>query len=378
MSSYFDYLSHTPIDPRVTAAMIPYLHEGYGNPISPHRRGREAARVLQESREAVAAFIGAEPDEIIFTSGEAESNNLAVKGLLLVHDHGQLLASAVEPLSVLRAAESLEKWGFSTTLIPVNAHGQVHLFNLEDRMNRFTQLASAAWVVAETGAVQPIEEVAELVRAASVPYHCDATHAARLFPIDVKELGVDALTLDANPLGGPPGVGALYLRKGLRIQPLLDGGAPELGRRAGQENLAGIAGFAKAAELALLERPQRFAQLKRLDSHLKTRFKEIPGLVIHADLPSRAPGIISCRLDGLEAEALLMELDQAGIYASSGSPCATLALKASHVLKAMGLTDEQANSTLNFSFGWTTETAEIEHLVETLKASVERLKAMSI
>jgi cysteine desulfurase len=366
------------MDPRVTEAMIPYLQDGYGNPISPHRLGKEAARVLLASRETVARFIGAEPDEIIFTSGEAESNTLAIKGLLLVHDHGQMLASAVEPLSVLRAAESLEKWGFSTTLIPVNAHGQVNLFNLEDRMNRFTQLASVAWVVAETGAVQPIEDVAEQVRAAGVPYHCDATHAARIFPIDVKTLEVDSLTLDANPLAGPAGVGALYLRKGLRIQPLIEGGAQESGRRAGAENLAGIAGFAKAAELALQERPQRFAHMKRLDNHLKTRLKEILGLDIHADLPSRAPGIISCRLDGLEAEALLMELDQAGIQASSGSPCATLALKASHVLKAMGLSDEHANSTLNFSFGWKTETSDIDHLVETLKASVERLKALSL
>jgi cysteine desulfurase len=378
MSAYFDYISSTPLDPRVLDAMLPYLTRFHGNPLSPHKLGREAAKALDDAREKVAAFIGASPEEIIFTSGEVESNNLAIKGLLTVHENGQLLASAVEPLSILRPAESLEKWGFSLSLIPVDANGQVRLLSLEKLINNFTRVASVSWVVAETGAVQPIEAIADQVKeASSVPFHCNASVAARLFPVNVRDLNVDALTISSDLLGGPMAVGALYLRHGVRLQPLLDGSPQEGGRRSGRENLPGIVGFARAIELALSERQDRFNKLKRLDGHLKNRLKEIPELVIHSDLPSRVPGILSCRIDGLEAEALLTHLDQAEIYATADSPCASMIGKPSHVLKAMGLSDEQTASSLNFSLSWDTKESDIDDMIAVLKQSVAQLKTLS-
>jgi cysteine desulfurase len=378
MSAYFDYLSGSPIDPRVLDAMRPYLSGRFGNPLSPHAVGREAARVLEESREKVAAFIGASSEEIIFTSGEVESNNLAIKGLLTVHENGQLLAAAVEPLSILRPAEVLEKWGFSLSLIPVDGNGQVRLSALEKLLNHFVKVASVSWVVAETGAVQPIEAIVEQIKEySSVPVHCDASLAARLFPVNVSELNIDALTISADLLGGPPAVGALYLRHGLRLQPLLDGSPQESGRRSGKENLPGIVGFARAVELTESERSARFSVLKKLDQHLKIRLHEIPDLVIHADLPSRAPGVLSCRVEGLEAESLLTHLDQAGFYATAGSSCASLIGKPSHVLKAMGLTDEQAASSLNFSLSWESIESEINDMITVLKKAVAQLRTLT-
>jgi len=377
MAAYFDYIAGSPIDPRVIDAMLPYLKEAYGNPISQHKPGQAAAMALQVSREKVAAFLNASPDEIIFTSGGTESNNLAVKGLLTVHDHGQLLASAVEPHSILKAAESLERWGYSTSLVPVDSNGQINLLNINKHLNKYTRLASAAWVVAETGAVQPIEEIADIVRSSGITFHGDATVAARFFPIDVRAMNIDALTICAGTLGGPPAIGALYLREGTRIQPMLEGGPQEMGRRSGKENLPYIVGFARALELAMSERQERFKKMKKLDLHLKRRLSEISDLVIHADLPSRAPGILSCRIDGIESEALLMDLDEAGIYATAGSPCATMLHKPSHVLKAMGLSEEQAASTINFSLSWDTQISEIDEMISVLKPALDRLKAIS-
>ncbi len=377
MLAYLDYLSASPIDPRVLDVMQPIMRECWGNSLSLHEKGTEAAKTLQQAREQVAAFIGAHPEEIIFTSGELEANNMAVKGLLTVHENGQLLASAVEPLSIIKAAESLEKWGYSTSLIPVNHHGQVNLAVLDKLLNRFARLASVSWVVGETGAMQPVEEIAAQVHASGVLFHCDASHAAPLFPLDVKAMGIDALTICSEPIAGPSAVGALYLREGIRFQPLFEGGAQEGGRRPGRENLAGIVGFAKASELQTTERQTRFKYIKELDSHMKSRLREIPDLSIHSDLPSRAPGVISCHIEGLEAEAVLVSLNNAGICASVGSPCAALGNKASHVLKAMGFTDEQASSTLNISFSWNTNKDEINDMMEVLKTTVTRLKAMS-
>ena len=377
MSAYFDHIFASPIDPRVVEAMIPFLRGTYGSPISQHKIGREAAAAIQNCRERVAACINASPDEIIFTSGGIEANNLAIKGLLTVHDQGQLIASAVEPLSVLKPAESLERWGYSTSLLPVNNHAQIELLHLKRHINKFTKLASAAWVVAEVGTVQPIEEIAKEVKSHGVTFHCDATIAARYFPLDVKSLNVDAMTLCGSPLAGPPATGALYLRENTRLQPLFDGGPQEMGRRSGKENLPGIVGFTTALELQVAERQARFKKPKQLDKHLRSRLLEIPDLVIHADLPSRVPGVMSCRVEGIESEALLIMLDEAEVYASAGSPCASMLRKASHVLTAMGLSPEQAASSLNFSLSWDNEIAEIDEMIAVLKPALERLKAMS-
>jgi cysteine desulfurase len=377
MSAYFDYLSGSPLDARILDAMIPVLEGVYGNPLSAHQIGRAAAEVLSQARETVAEFIGATPDEIVFTSGGMEANNLAVKGILTAHENGQLLACAADPLSVLKSAEALERWGFSTSLIPVDGNGSLNLFSVNKLLNRFTKLISVGWVVAETGNIQPVEEVAEEAQSAGVPFHCDASVAARFFPVSVKELGADTLTLCSSFIGGPPAVGALYIKEGTRLIPQLDGGAQEMGRRSGREDLAGIVGFARALELMHDEREERFLRLKRLDAILKSRLLEIENLILHADLPSRAPGIISCRIEGIEAEALLLMLDERGVYASAGSACATVGRKASHVLKAIGLSDEQAASALNFTLSWDTEEQEIDELINVLKPAVEKLRAMS-
>lgn len=377
MSAYFDYLSGSPLDQRIIDAMLPVLEGAYGNPLSAHQVGRVAAKVLAQARGTVAEFIGADPDEIVFTSGGIEANNLAVKGILTANESGQLLACAADPLSVLKSAEVLERWGFSTSLIPVDGNGSLNLFSVSKLLNRFTKLVSVGWVVAETGNIQPVEEVAEEARSAGVPFHCDASVAARFFPISVRDLGVDTLTLCSSYIGGPPAVGALYIKKGTRLIPQMDGGVQEMGRRSGRENLAAIVGFARALELIRDEREERFLRLKQLDALLKRELMRIKNLIIHADLPSRAPGIVSCRIEGIEAEALLMMLDESGVFASAGSACATVGHKASHVLKAIGLTDEQAASALNFTLSWNTEEQEIEELINVLEIAVEKLQAMN-
>ncbi len=377
MSAYFDYLSGSPLDQRILDAMFPVLEGVYGNPLSVHQVGRTAAKVLSQARETVADFVGASPEEIVFTSGGMEANNLAVKGILTAHENGQMLACAADPLSVLKSAEALERWGFSTSLIPVDGNGSLNLFSVSKLLNKFTRLISVGWVVAETGNIQPVEEIAEEAQSAGVPFHCDASVAARFFPVTVQELGVDTLTLCSSFIGGPPAVGALYIKEGTRLIPQLHGGAQEMGRRSGREDLAGIVGFARALELMRDERDERFLRLKRLDAMLKRELQRIENLIIHADLPSRVPGIISCRIEGIEAEALLRMLDANGVFASAGSACATVGHKASHVLKAIGLSDEQAASSLNFSLSWDTQEQEIEMLINALKPAVEQLLAMS-
>ncbi|MFH1863053.1 MAG: cysteine desulfurase family protein [bacterium] len=377
MPAYLDYLSWTPIDTRVADAMILHLKEEYGNPLSLHAVGRKTAAAIQDFRTKIANFIGATPQEIVFTSGSMESNSLAVKGVLTAFGKGELLASAVDPLSVILSAEALEPYGYTKSLIPVDANGQIKLLNLPGLINQNTRLASVCWVVPEIGVIQPIEEVAAQMREAGILFHCDATTAARYFPINVRELKVDLLTISSSILEGPPGVGALFVREGVKIQQLIDGGTHERGRRSGEENVPGIAGFAKAVELMAAERQARFNKLKKLDAHLKNRLKEISGLILHADLPSRVPGIISCRIEGVESEALLMLLDDAGIYASSGSHCAAILRKIPHVLTAMGLTGEQAASTLTFSLGWNSEKSEIDEMIEVLKPIAKQLQDMS-
>ena len=377
MPAYLDHINWSPIDPRVREAMIPHLSEKYGNPIAFHSAGQKGAAALHRFREKIASFIGASPREIIFTSGSMESDNLAVKGVLTSDDDGQLIASAVEPQSVLQSAIFLERWGYTTALIPVDAHGRIDLSSLDELYTDKARLISVTWVVDGIGTVQPIEDVANWAKDRGIPFHCGGTAASRLFPINVRKMNIDLMTLNANTLGGPPGVGALYVREGIKIQPQIEGGLQERGRRGGMEPLADIAGFAKAAELAAQERDVRLEKLKAMDCYLRESLSDVPDLVIHADGPTRAPGTLSCRAEGIEAEALLMQLDDAEIYASADSPCAGISRKSSHILKAIGLSEEQANSTLSFSLSWETQKSEIDDLITVMKPEIERLRAMS-
>jgi cysteine desulfurase len=356
---YLDHIAGTPLDPLALEAMLPYLRDRFGNPQSLHSVGQEALGALEEARSRVAGLIGADDAEVYFTSGGSESNNFALKGMAMARrDKGNhLVLSAIEHQSILQAAKSLEKSGFCSTLVPVDNHGLVDPEDVKKAIRKETALVSVILASNEVGTIEPLGEIARICRAAGVPLHTDAVAAVGNMPVDVRELGVDALSLAADQFYGPKGSGALYLKKGIRILPLIDGGIQEGGRRAGTENVAGIVGMGRAAEIAgekLAERPQRMRDLR-------------DRLIDHA----------SFCIEFIEGEAMLLNLDMKGIAVSSGSACTSRALKASHVLLAMGIDHALAQGSLVFSLIDGTTAEDIDYLVDVLPPVIDRLRKMS-
>jgi cysteine desulfurase len=377
---YLDHIAAAPLRPEVISAMLPYLEGKYGNPQSLHSDGQEALQGVEEAREKVAGLIGAEAGEIIFTSSGSESNNFAIKGLALAQQaRGKhLILSAVEHLSVLHAAKSLEKLGFSTTLLPVDRQGRVDPDDVRKSIRKETTLVSVIAASSEVGTIEPIAQIARAARSAGVIFHTDAVAAAGSIPVDVKEWGVDALSLAANQFYGPKGAAALFLKKGTRILPFIDGGVQEGGRRAGTENVPGIVGMGKAAEIARAELGSRPGRVVPLRDALLDR---IPGAVGHVIVSGsrdhRLPHHASFCVEFVEGEAMLLSLDMKGIAASSGSACTSKALKASHVLLAMGFDHATAQGSLVFSLPDGTEREDIDYLIEVIPPVVGRLRKMS-
>ncbi len=377
---YLDNASTTPLLPEVREAMIPYLGDVFGNPSSLHDWGDAVREAVEAARAQVARLIGANTEEIIFTGSGTESNNFAIKGLALAQQTRgkRVVVSSIEHFSVLHSARTLEKWGFESSLIPVDKYGVVDPEDVRKSLRKDTVLVSIMHANGEVGTIEPIQEIAKITRENNVVFHTDAVATAGTIPVDVKQLGVDSLSLAGNQFYGPKGVGALWVRKGVRIMPLLDGGVQEGGRRAGTENVPAIVGLGKAAELATANMAVRVEHLAPLRDRL---LKELPGKIDHVVVTShpqnRLPGNASFCVEFIEGESMLMLLNSQGVAVSSGSACTSRALKASHVLIAMGISHELAQGSLLFSFGLDNTPEDVDYVLEVLPPIVDRLRQMS-
>jgi len=378
--AYLDNAATTPMLPEVLEAMLPYLRDAYGNPQSLHDWGDEAREAVEDAHSKVAAVVGARSEEIIFTGSGTEANNFAIKGLAQAQQSKgkHAVISAIEHFSVLHAAKTLEKWGFELTQVPVDQYGLVDPEEVAKSIREDTILVSIMHANGEVGTIQPIAEIAKVVKKTGVLLHTDAVATAGTIPVDVKALGVDALSLTPNQFYGPKGIGALWLKKGVRIIPFLDGGVQEGGRRAGTENVPAIVGMGKAAELAQRDMNPRMAHLSQLRDRLIQGVRyTIDHTILTGHPTQRLPGNASFCIEFIEGEAMLMLLSHQGIAASSGSACTSRALKASHVLTAMGVAAEIAQGSLLFTLGLENTEEDIDYALEVLPPIVDRLRQMS-
>ncbi|QJA06232.1 cysteine desulfurase [Thermosulfurimonas marina] len=377
---YLDHAAASPLLPEVRQAIEPYLGERFWNPSAVYDLGQSVREEVEAARREVAALLGAAPEEIIFTSCGAEANNLAVKGLALANEKKgrRVLVSAIEHHSVLNSARFLERLGFEMALLPVDRYGRVLPETLERMLTPDTVLVSVAQASNEIGTIQDLRPLVEIAHAQGALFHTDAVASVGQIPVEVKSLGVDALSLSGISLGAPKGVGALYVRKGVRIMPLIHGGIQERGFRAGTENVPGIIGLGVAARLARERLPERAARLRTLRDRL---LKEIPARIPKTHLTGhpekRLPGHASFCFEGLEGEALVYLLAAHGIYGNTGSACASKALKTSPVLKAIGLPEVVAQGSLVLTLGEENTEEDIARVLEVLPQVVARLRSMS-
>ncbi len=378
---YLDHSAASPLLPEVREAMRPYLDEEFGNPLSLHDWGDAPRDALEKARAQTAALIGAtEPEEIIFTASGTESNNFAVKGLALAQQKKgkHIVISSIEHFSVMNSAKFMEKLGYEVSEVPVDQNGLVDPENVRKEIRPDTILVSIMHANGEVGTIQPLAEISEITKEKKVVFHTDAVATCGAIPVNVKELGVDALSLAGNPFYGSKGSAALWVRRGVRILPLLDGGIQEGGRRAGTEDIAAIVGMGKAAEIAVREVAQRGQKLTVIRDNLINELPaKIPHVVVTGDLIKRLPGHASFCVEFIEGEAMLMMLNSQGVAVSSGSSCTSRALKASHVLLAMGYNHEIAQGSLLFTMGIHNKVEDVDHVLNVMPPIVERLRGMS-
>ena len=378
--AYFDRIAATPVLPEVGEAMRPFFTEAFGNPQSLHAAGREALEAVEEARGDVAALIGAEPSEIYFTASGTEANNFAIKGLAAGQQARgrRIVVSAVEHSSVLQSVKALERQGFASTLVPVDRDGRVDPAGVAEALTDDTALVSVMTANSEVGTVEPVAEIAAVCRARGILFHTDAVAAAGSLPLDVRALGVDALSLAGDQFHGPKGSAALFVRKGARILPLVDGGIQEGGRRGGTENVPAIVGLGRAARLARRDmEARRAAAVPLRDRLLEELPRRIGRVVVTGSRADRLPYHASFCVEFVEGEAMLLGLDMGGVAASSGSACTSKALKASHVLLAMGLDHALAQGSLVFSLPVGAEAGDVDRLLEVFPPVVDRLRRMS-
>jgi cysteine desulfurase len=377
---YVDHVASMPLHPKVYEAMVPYLREYYGNPSSIHEDGEKAREALEEARGKIARLIGSQEEEIYFTSCGTESNNLALKGIAWAHQGRgkEIVISGVEHFSIMHTANALEKAGFHITRLPVDQYGLVDPATVERAITPQTILVSIMQANPEVGTIEPIAEIGKITRAKKVLFHTDAVDSVGNIPVNVNELNVDLLSLAASTFYGPKGAAALYVRKGVRILPLLDGGIQERGLRAGTENVPAIVGMGVAADLARGEIPQRMSHLKSLGEKLTEGLPEkIPYLRFFGHPTQRLPGNVSVAVEFIEGEAMLLFMDMEGIRISSGSACISRSLKVSHVMLAMGVDAATAQGSLLFTFGMQNKPEDVDRILEVLPPVVERLRNMS-
>ena len=377
---YADYQSAKPIDPRVVEAMLPYFTETFGNAASLHAVGDVATAALEEARGRVAAFFGAEPREIVFTGGATEASNLGIVGYALRNkrkgDH--VIISETEHISVLNIAKYLEKNGFRVTRVPIDLYGRVSAKKLRARITDETILVSVQWASSEIGTVQPIAEIAEMLDGTGIALHSDAVAAEGLLPIDTSAVPVSLLSLSSNDLYGPRGLGALYVRKGVQVAPVLLGGGQERGLRSGSEDLASIAGMAAAADILGAEMGVEVPRIQAIRDKLVERvLAEIPDSHLNGHPEERLPNNAHFRFEAVEGEAMVLSLRDAGVAASTGSACSSKTLEPSHTLISCGLLHEEAHGSLEFTFGRWSTAEDVDRIMAVLPGVIGRLRALS-
>jgi len=377
---YLDHCATTPLHPDVLKAMLPFLRHSFGNPSSIHALGRKAREAVEESRGRVAALIGANASEIVFTSGGTEANNLAIQGVARARkDHvNHIVTSSIEHHAVLKTCQYLERSGFTVTYLPVDHHGIVNPEDVKKALTDKTILVSVMHANNEVGTIEPIHEIGRIAAERGIPFHTDAVQSAGKVPLNVKEMSVDLLSISAHKFYGPKGIGAMYIREGIRIDPILYGGEQEKGIRSGTENVASVAGLGKACELARETVAVRMDEIRKLRDALQERISTaVPGLTINGHPVSRLPNCLSVSVPGLIGETILRDLDARGIAVSSGSACTSHSVEISHVLAAMGLPEETAQGTVRLSLGIINTPDEIEYAAASFVEVVEKLKTLS-
>ncbi len=378
---YLDYQSAKPVDPEVIAAMTPYTVEKFGNASSLHEVGDWSTEALDSSRRMIAHFVNArEPEEIIFTSGATEANNLAIIGYALRNKQKgkHVIISEVEHISILNIAKYLRKNGFEGSTVPVDFTGTVRLDKLEERIRPDTILISIQHANNEIGTIQPVMSIGNIARENNLAFHVDAVASEGQIPIDVQRDFIDMLTLSSNDIYGPRGVGALYVRKGFLLNPLIIGGGQERGLRSGTEDVAAIVGFAKAAELALQYMPEESKRLRQLrDKAIKTVLETVPRSYLNGHPTNRLPNNAHFRFDFIEGESMLLSFKERGIAVSTGSACSSQTLEPSHTLMSLGLLHEEAHGSLEITMGRFTREADVDTFVEALPGIVKRLRDIS-
>jgi len=377
---YLDHNATTPTHPAVLESMLPYFTERFGNPSSVYKRAKESRRAVKEAREKVAKLIGADPVEMIFTSGGTESDNTALKGVAFaLSDRGNhIVTSQIEHHAVLHCCRWLEKHGFDVTYVGVDHKGRIDPSEIAAALTDRTILVSIMHANNETGVIQPLSQIASVLREKNIFFHTDAVQSVGKIPVNVGELGVDLLSLSGHKIYGPKGVGALYKRKGTKITSLLQGGGHERNMRSGTENVPGIVGLGMASEIALREMKENAAKERELRDRLERGVLDrIPDIVVNSQGTERLPGTLNFCVKYVEGESILLHLDARGIEASSGSACTSGSLEPSHVLGAMGVPVEMAHGSLRFSIGRSNTREDIDFLLEVLPPVVEKLRAMS-
>lgn len=379
-SVYLDHASATPVRKQVVKAMLPYFDEYYGNPSTVYDKGMKIKQVLEEQRARIAALIGAAPGEILFTSSGAEANNMAIKGAVLARKKkgNHIIVSAVEHHSVLNSARFLERFDYEATFLPVDRDGLVDPKRLEKAIRPETVLVSIMHANNEIGTIEPIAELSAVCKRKGVVFHTDAVASVGNIPVDINELGVDLLSLSGVSLGAPKGIGALFFRNNLRLMPLIHGGIQEKGRRGGTENVPAIVGLGTAAELALHELPDKMNYLQKLRDRLIAGIDEnLAHVVLTGHPEKRLPGHASFCIEAIEGESLVFMLSKDGIYANTGSACASKALKVSPVLTAIGIPAALAQGSIVFTLDSSNTAEEVEYVLEKLLVSVDRLRSLS-
>ena len=377
---YLDYAATAPCDPEVIKAMEPYLFEKFGNASSIHSFGQEAKKAIEDSRQTLADFLGAQPEEIVFTSGGTESDNFAVKGaaFALEKKGNHIITSSIEHHAISETAKFLERRGFKVTYLPVDKDGLVSPQDVRNAVTDKTILISVMHANNEIGTVQPIAEIGRVAREKGVYFHTDAVQTVGHIPVNVDELNVDLLSLSAHKFYGPKGVGALYIRKGTRIETFLHGGDQERNRRGSTHNTSGIVGLGKAVELCRAKMPQeqKFQSALR-DKLIKDILDKITETRLNGHPARRLPNNVNVSIEYIEGESILLNLDMLGIAASTGSACTSSSLEASHVLLAIGLAPEAAHGSLRLTLGRWSSAEDIDYLLEHLPKIVAKLRAMS-
>lgn len=374
---YADYAATTPMNEQAFEAMKPYFFTQFGNPSSLYKFGQQSKVALNEARGKIAKCIGANSDEIYFTSGGTEADNWALKAVAEFKKSGHIITSVIEHHAILDTAKYLEKKGFSVTYLPVDEQGMISLEQLKAELRPDTILISIMTGNNEVATLQPMAEIGAIAKEAGVLFHTDAVQAVGHIPVDVNQWNCDLLSFSGHKFGGPRGTGGLYVRKGVYVMPHIHGGGQERGRRSGTENVAGVVGMTTALEIAVTEMDAENARITKLGDQLKKALLEVPYSKLTGHPEKRLPSITSVVFEGVEGEALLLHLDKKGICVSSGSACSSASLDPSHVLLSLGLPHEVAHGSLRVSLGGATTQEDVDYMIKTIPEMVEYLRNMS-